>query len=191
MKTALYRFLIRWHQASDQPLPAWLERACHRDASLARVHDNEQRLTSRFRTDARPASLESSPFLKPKVLRIMSADTRTPSRPPLRWIGSVAALACVLALGVWVSVSWLSTPGDPTPSSQPQLATTEDPPAPASASLPPVATLPSVVRDASWANPLDREMERVLADALGAVRFVASSFLPSEPPAETPSPSSG
>lgn len=190
MKTALSRFLVRWYQASDQPLPAWLERACRRDATLSREQHVEQRLTSRLRSDVRPATVESSAFLKAKVLRELSTASAKPKGGSVRWFGSSVTVACSLALGVLVAALWLARPEAPSGTLPSPVATTEAPSAGGSRGLPAVATLPALVRDASWENPLDKEMDRVMADALGAVRFVASSFLPSEPPPQAPLPKS-
>jgi len=176
MKTAVLRFLVRWYQASDQPLPPWLDRAVRNTPELAAIRDEEAQLTSFLRSPAPVPGVMASPFLKSKVLHTLARDSADSERSlTARWVLPSAAVAATLALGLLLASTWLSRTAPPpgTPSSS-SLATLTPPPA-ESQSVAIAQRIP-----AAWANPLDQEIAGVVADAEGAIRFLASAFLPSE-----------
>lgn len=180
MKTSFQKILIRWYHASDKPLPRWLDRACERDPALARERDAEAMLTQRFRQDARPAACEASPFLAGRVVRALKEPTRSspsPLRAGLPWLVAAGA-ACALALVVsrW---NFQEGGGDIQPgSNHPQIAaTTTEPQAGSSLALT-VQPATGLGKGGTWVNPLDQEIDHVIADARGALNFLATSFLP-------------
>jgi len=176
MKTAVLRFLVRWYQASDQPLPPWLERTVRNTPKLAAVRDEEAQLTSLLGTPALVPGVAASPFLKSKVLHALARDSADSKRSrTTRWVLPSAAVAASLALGLLLASMWLPHTAPPSGSSPPSaLATVIPPPAESQ----PIAIAQQI--PGAWANPLDQEMASVVADAEGAVRFLASAFLPSE-----------
>ncbi|MFO1448836.1 MAG: hypothetical protein U1F61_11830 [Opitutaceae bacterium] len=176
MKTAVLRFLVRWYQASDQPLPPWLDRATRHDSCLSATRAEEELLTSHLRAHPAAPGIEASPFLKSKVLHALARESAGQDRSrSVRWIMPSAAVAGALALGLLLAATWLSrSPNQPSVSTPSALAAVHPTPgtAPAVSAAQPVPE--------AWSNPLDDEMDKVVADARGAVRFLASAFLPSE-----------
>lgn len=176
MKTAVLRFLVRWYQASDQPLPPWLERTVRNTPELASIRSEEVQLTSLLRSQAPVNGVVASPFLKSKVLHALARDTADSQRSRTsRWILPSAAVAASLALGLLLASTWLSHTGPSSDTATPSAFTSVTPA--------PVEAEPILVAKgipAAWANPLDQEIASVVADAEGAVRFLASAFLPSE-----------
>ncbi len=180
MKTSFQKILVRWYHASDKPLPGWLERACGRDPALARERDAETALSERFHQDVRPARHDASPFLAGRVARALNEPQparSSPARARLSWVVAAGA-ACALALVVsrW---NHFGKGGDfpPDPTHAGLVAASTEPPRSASAAS--AAQLAADVRkEAGWVNPLDQEINHVIADARGALRFLATSFLP-------------
>lgn len=175
MKTFLQKLLIRWYHVSDKPLPDWLARACERTPELARERDVEGALSRRLRSDVRPAQNGASPYLAQRVARAVREipKARESSKrallPQLTWV----AAACVVALIV-VRLDFLGGRKGVTPDVETHQTAVVSPqsslPAPQVAS--PAAGIPG------WVNPLDQEVDDVIADARGALQFLATSFLP-------------
>jgi len=179
MKNSLKLSLIRWYHVSDKPLPPWLQRACERDPQLAAEAQAETALTLQFRHDPRPPVREASSFLGARVARSLKtpiARADSPWRVGFR----MAVLAGALCVGVLFS-RWMAPSHAPVGTSavgQTTLVSTQ----PGTERTTMVVRTPLAVGTPgkpAWVNPLDREVEHVIADAKGAVRFLAASFLPS------------
>lgn len=179
---ALKRFLLRWYQASDQPLPAWLERACVCDPRLRADRDAEAGLTQRLRTEPRPPSIEASPYLAARVNYGVKTSKARRAIFDVSKGFRMAALAGVVCVAFLLLSRWPVSEA-PTETGLGMAKTTPD-----SASLAPLnSVVPAVISGESsggsakaslWENPLDQEVNLVLADAKGAVRFLATRFLP-------------
>lgn len=164
MKKKFYTFLINWYQASDKPLPQWLEKACESDPDLkAEMKDG---LDLSLGLDARDFEqvAEPSSDLSQRINRALSRGEAKPETTPfnLQLIGLAAAACLAIALGYHL----LQPESEP---EAPRITKIETP------AIPEVAIIPP-----DWKNPLDQEIEYVMADAKGAIDFLAASFLPSK-----------
>ncbi|MBP7143080.1 MAG: hypothetical protein KBA71_14310 [Opitutaceae bacterium] len=175
MKTFLQKLLIRWCHVNDKPLPDWLARACERTPALAKERDVEGALSRRLRSDVRPAQSGASPYLAQRVAGAIREipKARESSKwsilPQITWV----AAACVVAL-VAVRLDFLGGRKVMTP----DLETRQTAVVSTSASLPEPQVASPSAGIPGWVNPLDQEVEDVIADARGALHFLATSFLP-------------
>ncbi len=180
MKTHILLFLIRWHLASDNPLPPWLERACRRSTVLATARDEEQRLTTGLR--ATPPSPQSgiSPQFEGRLLRTLrttpAVQTRGFNRPSPALIGGGLLAAAALTIAV------IHTRSIPATSEDPATTTVALSPPPIDDAAPSIDVAQAKTLRPGDFGPgaLERELQYVLADAKGALRFLASNFLPSD-----------
>lgn len=175
MKTFFQKVLIRWFHASDRPLPGWLARACECTPELAKERDAEGSLSRRLGSDARPAQRGASPYLAQRVAGAVREvpkgheSGRWSLLPQITWV----AAACVVALLV-VRLDFLGGPEKGTADADTSVAAI----APASSSISAVHAASPGDRLPGWVNPLDQEVDDVIADARGALQFLATSFLP-------------
>lgn len=186
MKTRFLITLIRWRQASDQPLPAWLDRACRHDPRLQAEREHGQALSQALRGLARPVELPVSPSLEQRIRRSLTATPRPSSRSLADfWNATGLATAACAALALVVALVLFQRYGTPDTSLQAVTPTSPDSrPAPSArpdliASTVIDTTSAVVSGQVPWANPLRQEMSNVMADARGAMRFLAGNFLPS------------
>lgn len=196
MKRKFYRWMVEWKQANEQPLPKWLEAACERDPVLARERERGEALTRSLR---RSVAKEADPLmgtrsLADRVLRQIAEEDYQAAREAeetagrsLGWFAlwrnaSLAALAC---MAVVASVVWFERGEEPGPGPapigevvKPRIIVVETPlPLP---ELPKVAGLAKLESTLARPNPLDQEIEYMIADAKGALGFLANSFVPSQ-----------
>ncbi|MBC2607450.1 hypothetical protein [Pelagicoccus albus] len=177
MKKSLYRIAINWYQASDKPLPAWLERACQKDDSLAaekRFGDDLTRSLKRSPNDREPITGDD---MASRVLRQITeedylaeqqqSDSSAGFAGWARGVG-MAAAAFTIALGAY---QFLDTDnGLPNGGESGAIVMIESEKATD-------GLLEDVTED--WKNPLDQEVEYIVSDAKNALSFLATTFVPS------------
>lgn len=183
MKKAVCRFLINWYQASDAPLPAWLQRASDKDATLAEERDLGDSLTRSLRQSPNESEDFGADSMAARVMRQITEENylaEQEERSQFAWGGwmrgaSLAACACVIAvLAVQFGVFRSS---DKIDSDTIQVSPTGEL---ASSAM----SVEGSVGDAllplasDWKNPLDQEIEYVISDAKGALGFLADNFVP-------------
>ncbi|HRE80774.1 MAG TPA: hypothetical protein PLN52_06985 [Opitutaceae bacterium] len=202
MTFVIKRFLIRWYQVSDRPLPGWLQRACDCDPRLAAELSAELGVTERLRVDARPPVIDPSPYLAARVNYAVKDSMARRGSFAVRNGFRMAALAGAVCLALLLFSRW------PAPSSgtitDPRLATTESTltlnpsgretvgiksgdAAVATVASPDARAVTGAAPALNWENPLDQEVNLVIADAKDAVRFLTTSFLPRSALAENKS----
>lgn len=169
----LYRILINWYQASDKELPAWLQRACQKDPSLAQERAFGETLTRELR---KPRSDESASFegdsMAARVLKQIAEEdyhaAQEEEASPLwgAWVRNagmgVAALAVVFAAYQYLDTDSQIEGGEIAAIQENATATDG---------------LLEISED--WKNPLDQEIEYIVSDAKGALGFLANTFVPS------------
>lgn len=178
MKKAIYRLLINWYQASDNPLPAWLERACDKDANLANERGFGDELTRALKRHPNDGMPPAEGSMASRVLRQLAeedycAEQEQRSASPAwgAWVRgagiSVAAVALALAAYRFLdtSNSRLGGEGDVIAIDENQATDGlgED----------------LLELGENWKNPLDQEIDYIVSDAKGALGFLATSFVPS------------
>ncbi len=164
MKKKFYTFLINWYQASDRPLPQWLKKACESDPSLKAEWEDGLDLSANL--DARDFEkiAEPSTNLSERINRVLGESEAKPEATPFNF--QVVGLAAAACLAIALGYHFLQVESEP---EAPRITKIETP------TIPEVAIVP-----ADWKNPLDQEIEYVVADAKGAIDFLAASFLPSK-----------
>lgn len=174
MKKRIYKVLINWYQASDKDLPQWLEEACARDTDLKTELSFGDELTQALKKSPNGMEALESDSMAARVLSKITeedylAEQELERRPIwgvwARNAGMVAA-AFAIALVAYQTLNTESTSpeGDPTVAVANIGAATD-------------GLLEGVSED--WKNPLDQEIEYIVADAKGALGFLASTFVPS------------
>ncbi len=196
MRRRIYHWILEWKQANEQPLPRWLERACGRDPELGRERERGEGLTRSLR---RPVAKEADPLmgtrsLADRALRQIAEEDYQAERKAeeissrsLGWFAlwrnaSLAALAC---MAVVASVVWFERGDEPGPGPapiaevvKPRIIVVETPlPLP---ELPKVGGLARLESTLARPNPLDQEIKYMIADAKGALGFLANGFVPSQ-----------
>lgn len=178
MKNRFYTFLIRWYSAQSKPLPQWLDRASTVDTDLAVVRSEEETLSDALKLGSEPSASVLDPVaMSAKIMASLDESgerddfEETGSEEPSggsvwRVVALPLAVAAAVAVFLTLGVSMQQSEGVP------PVSFTE-------VQIEDVESTPADVEVASWQNPLDAEVENVLADAKGAVGFLASTFLPS------------
>ncbi len=177
MKNQLYSLLIRWYATNDSQLPQWLFTACQRDQSLWKLYELENKLSESLSQSSGNKNHEGvRPELTEKILAAIREESLTiTSHPEKRnhfkrnWklgiaFAGVSGLTALIVLSVLSTVTMDENSIELAVSAQTPTTLVSD-------------DLFETPKD--WENPLDREIDNVIADARGAFGFLASNFLPS------------
>lgn len=174
MKKILQRALVNWYQVSEKPLPRWLKRACDKDSELGKEKAFGEELTRALRKRPNDSGSSVGDNMAARVLnQISEEDYRAHQEESASgnwgvWLRSSGFAAAVLTMGL-VMYQFLGTDVADSDSEAEVLVVNEDD-----------ATAGSSDEMAEdWQNPLDQEMDYIVADAKGAIGFLASSFIPS------------
>lgn len=176
MKKTIQTFLINWYQASDKPLPKWLERACEKDRSLALERELGDELTTSLKQRPNGSSPIAGDSMAARVMRQITEEDYAADQEMDRkaswggWVRSAGMAMAVVAL-VAVAIQFLDT-NTQGPIDNVVVKTTDPSPA-----ANPETDLLEIGTD--WKNPLDQEIEYIVSDAKGALGFLANSFVPS------------
>lgn len=172
MKKAVCKTLINWYQASDKPLPGWLERACAKDPDLRGEKLFGDELTKALRSRPNAAAPIEGDSMAARVLKQITeedylAERAEEGKAPSwgAWIRYGGMATAVLAVA-FAGFQFLDT--EQNEPSQVAIVPIEQP----SQGL-----LEEIGGD--WKNPLDQEIEYIVSDAKGALGFLASNFVPS------------
>jgi hypothetical protein len=175
--------LIRWFSALSShptaPPPTWVEHHLQRCASCRAERDDLARLETQLRATAGAVRLEPPPFLAARAAHAVAVVANAPlsqgrglARPAWLLAGGLA-----LGLGIVGGRLWL---GSPVPAPEAVAGVWE--PARVSEAL--AVTDPASLLAASQRldDPLQRELDLILADARTAARSLAGAFLPADRP---------
>ncbi len=170
MKKRIQLFLIRWYEASDKPLPQWLERACDDDLVLGLELDEERDLTRELKSKPKRESLEPNPDLANRIMRSLD-ERETPDASPVPWKEISFGIAACVAIAL--AIQFVNNPSE-----SGETLIVENAPTVESKEV--LLSAPEFLANVNdWKNPLDQEIEYVMEDAKGALDFLAESFLPS------------
>ena len=166
MKKRIQRILISWYSISDNPLPKWLQRACDKDIGLQLDLEEERRLTQALKSEyEEPVEELDDGFARAVFNELDEKPTPLPEAGPWKEI-AIGVAACV---AIALALQWKGGPFETENGDLVHETSLE------SRDISQVLSLAEI----DWKNPLDEEMENVLADAQGAVDFLTESFLPS------------
>ncbi|EDY83450.1 hypothetical protein VDG1235_3077 [Verrucomicrobiia bacterium DG1235] len=178
MKKPLYKILINWYQASDKPLPKWLEQACQKDETLANERDFGDELTLVLKKRPNDSMSIAEDSMASRVLRQITEEDYLAEQERTNgvsvwagWIRSAGMAAAALALTV-VAYQFLNTDRE-LPNEENAITVVAN----GQATDGIADDLLTVSED--WKNPLDQEIEYIVSDAKGALGFLATNFVPS------------
>ncbi len=155
-------------ELSDRPVPRWLQRACDRDVIISLELDGHEALTQELSSNPEVERIEPNPYLADRIIRELDEDESTSVLSNSWKEISLGIAACIV---VALAVNWAGN--RETAESVTIVEHVEE-----SIALNGLAS--SLVSSQSdWQNPLDEEMDNVMENAMGAIDFLADSFLPS------------
>lgn len=173
MKKLLFKFAINWYEVSEKPLPAWLDLACEKDESLSRERDFGAELTRDLKKLPNDTPPTESGNLTARVLKQLAEEdylaeqaSRSDSNSGgwLRMAGMATAAIAVAFFGIQMLNTFDEVPVDGGAAVAVKDTTATD-------------GLLDVAAD--WNNPLDQEIDYIVADAKGALDFLTTTFVPS------------